>query len=260
MANSGAAYSAQSQSALLNQLTGTTAPQTAEGNVQNSLTQDQLNLVGPELQDSTAYNNAMAGYNQAGLENQAAGLGISQLGLQQQGAQNTAQQGIEQQEYGLQSGQYPEQSAEAALAYQNTIMQTSGGQAISGTANTVGGKQQVATNAADYGYQQEDINRAQQLSQLGQQSEQSGYGYSQQELQNAQSQLGLSASANGLSEDQLMTMLNYGNTQAGVGAQQDIVSLLSQLGQGELGQVGTAGSALSSLGFASGFNALAGVG
>jgi hypothetical protein len=260
MANSGAAYTAQNQSALLGQLTGTVAPQTAEGNVQNTLTQDQLGLVNPELQDSTAYNNAMAGYNQAGLENQAAGIGISGLGLQQQGQQNAAQQGVEQQEYGLQSGQYPEQSAEAALAYQNTMQQTAGGQAISGTANTVGGKQQVATNAANYGYQQQDIARAQALSGLGQQSEESGYGYSQEQLANAQSQLGLSASANNLSEQQLMTMLNYGNTQAGEGAQQDIIGLLSQLGQGELGQVGTAGSALSSIGFASGFNALAGAG
>lgn len=260
MANLGAAYSAQTQQALLGQLTGTAAPTTAEGNVQNTLTQDQLGLIGPELQDSTAYNNAMAGYNQAGLESQLQGIGIQGTGLAEQGAQNSAQQAIEQQSYGLQSGQYPEQSAEAALAYQNQMMQTSGGQAISGTANTVGGKQQVATNQANYGYQTQDIARAQALSGLGQQSEESGYGYSQQELQNAQQQLGLSASANGLSEDQLMTMLNYGNTQAGVGAQQDVVSLLSQLGQGELGQVGTAGSALSSIGFASGFNALAGAG
>lgn len=259
MANTGAAGS-RDQDALLKQLTGTVAPQLAQGQVQANATQDQINLVGPELQDQTAYNNAMAGYNQAGLENQAQGIGISSLGLQQQGAQNAAQQGFEEQGYGLQQGQFPEQSAEAALAYQNTLQQTQGSQAISGTQNTVGGKQQVATNAANYGFQQEDINRAQQLSQLGQQSEESGYGYSQQQLQNAKSQLGLSASANGLSEDQLMTMLNYGNTQAGVGAQQDIISLLAQQGGNELSNVGTAGSALSSIGFASGFNALAGQG
>lgn len=259
MANTGAAGSTDQQ-ALLGQLTGAVAPQTAETGLQNTLTQDQINLVGPELQDTTAYSNAMAGYNQAGLQNQAQGIGISQLGLQQQGAQNQAQQGYEQQGYNIQQGQYPEQSAEAALAYQNTLQQTQGGQAISGTQNTVGGRQQVATNAANYGYQQEDINRAQQLSQLGQQSEESGYGYSQQQLQNAQSQLGLSASANGLSQDQLMTMLNYGNTQAGVGAQQDVISLLSQQGENSLSGLGTSGAALSSIGFAGGVNALAGVG
>lgn len=259
MANTGQAGSTDQQ-ALLNQLSGTVAPQTAETGIQNTLGNDQLGLVGPELQDQTAYNNAMAGYNQAGLQNQAAGIGISGLGLQQQGAQNAAQQGYEQQGYALQQGQYPEQSAEAALAYQNTMMQTAGGQAIGGTQNTVGGKEQVATNAANYGYQQEDINRAQQLSALGQQSEESGYGYSQQQLQNAQSQLSLSAQANGLSEDQLMTMLNYGNTQAGVGAQQDIISLLSQQGENSLSGLGTAGAALSSIGFASGLNVLTGAG
>lgn len=259
MANTGAAGQTDER-ALLGQLGGTVAPSIAQGDIQNQLLQTQIGQIGPETQESIAYNNAMAGYQQAGLQNQAEDIGIQGVGLQQQGAQNAAQQGFEEQGYALQQGQYPEQSAEAALAYQNTMMQTQGGQAIGGTQNTVGGRQQVSTQAQQYGFQQEDINRAQQLSALGQKSEESGYGYSQEQLANATKQLGLSADANGLSQQELMTMLNYGNTQAGEGASQDLIQLLSQLGSGELNQVGTAGSALSSLGFAGGINALAGVG
>jgi hypothetical protein len=259
MANTGEAGSADQQ-ALLGQLTGAAAPTAAEGQLQYNLGQQQLGMVAPETQESIAYNNAMAGSQQAGLQNQAQGIGISELGLQQQGAQNAAQQGFEQQGYALQQQQFPEQSAEAALAYQNEVMNTQGSQAISGTQNTVGGKAAVATNAANYGFQQEDINRAQQQSALGQQSEESGYGYSQEQLQNAQSNLGLNAAANGLSQQQLMTMLNYGNSQAAEGAQQDIIGLLSGLGSTATGNLGTEGSALSSIGFASGINSLAGVG
>lgn len=256
MANSGAVGGAN-PSALLQQLQGEAAPTTAGTNLQYALGQQELGLTNANLADTTAYNTAMAGNSaqQLGLSEQ--GLGISQLGLQQQGAQLAQQQGLEQQQYGLQSGQYPEQQAEAALSYQNAMQQTQGGQAIGGTANTVGGRQNVSTEQQQYGFQTEDIARAQALSQLGQQSEESGYGYSQEQLQNAQSNLSLSAQANGLSEQQMLTMLNYGNTQAGAGAQQDIISLLAGQGSTASGGLTGVGAAISPVGFAAGVNAAA---
>lgn len=245
---------------LLQQLLAGAAPQLASGDLQLALGQQQLSLYGPEVGAQQAYNTALAGYQgqQIGLSNQK--LGIQQTALQQQGAQQQAQQGFEQQQYGLQQGQYPEQYAEAQLAYQNAMMNTQGQQAISGTQNTVGGKQDISTLNQNYGFQKQDIARAQALSQLGQQSELSGYQYSQEQLQNAGQQLNLMAQANGISQQQMLTMLNYGNQQAGLGAQQDIISLLSSMAGTAGGQVSAAGAALSPIGFASGANALAGQG
>jgi hypothetical protein len=245
---------------LLNQLMAGIGPQLAAGDINQNLLQQQLGMVGPQVQAQQAYQGAMAGYQGQNLQLSEQGLGISQLANQQQQQQAATQQGFEQQQYGLQAGQYPEQQAEAALAYQNALQQTQGSQAISGTQNTVGGKQQVSTLGQQYGFQQEDIARAQALSQLGQQSEVSGYGYSQEQLQNAQKQLALSAQSNGISEQQLMTMLNFGQQQAGVGGAQNIIQLLSQVGQGDLSQIGQAGQALSQIGFSSGVNTIAGLG
>src|SRR5262249_479906 len=112
-----------------------------------------------------------------------------------------------------------------------------------------------------YGFSQQDIARAQALSQLGQQAEVSGYGYSQQQLSNAQQQLALSAAANGISQQQMMTMLNYANQQAGVGAQPHVIALLSQMSQTGLNNINTAGAALSNLSFGvHGPNVVAGLG
>jgi hypothetical protein len=245
---------------LVSQLGASALPQLAAGQLQYGLEQQQLGMVGPQLQDQMAYNNAMAGYQAQNLGIGEQQLGLQQTGLAQQGAQNAAQQGFERQQYGLQSGQYPEQKAEAALAYQNALMQTQGSQAIGGTQNTVGGKAAISTMGQNYGFQQQDIARAQALSQVGQASEESGYQYSQQQLQNAQANLSLMAKANGISEQQMLTMLNYGNQQAGVGAQQNIIQILSQMGQTGLGNVNAAGAALSPIGLAAGVNPVAGMG
>lgn len=259
MANTGQAGS-QDENALIGQLGGAVAPQAASGQVQYNLGQEQLGLVNSNLGQTTAYNNALAGYQGQNLQLSEQGLGISQLGLQQQGAQSQAQQGFEQQQFGLQQQQYPEQQAEAATAYQGALMGQQAGQAIGGTQNTVGGKQQAGALNQSYQFQQADIARAQQESQLGQQAEQSGYGYSQEQLANAQSNLSLNAQANGLSEQQLMTMLNYGNQQTGEGAQQDIISLLANQGNTAAGNLTNEGTTLSQIGQKAGLNALAGIG
>lgn len=259
MANTGQAGSSDQQ-ALLGQLSGAAAPAAANSQLQYNLGQDELGLQNSALTQGQAYSNAMAGYGAQNLGLSEQGTALSGVGLQEQGANTAQQQAIEQQQYGLQQSQYPEQSAEAALAYQNTMMQTAGGQAIGGTANTVGGRQQVATNAANYGFQQQDIARSQAESALGQKGEEAGYQYTQEQLANARTNLGLSAQANGLSEQQMLTMLNYGNTQAGQGAAQNIIQLLSQQGSTASGGLSNEGAALSPIGFAAGVNANAGVG
>jgi hypothetical protein len=243
---------ADPQKELINAMMGGAAPALAEGQFQYQLQQNQLGQFAPEVASTQAYNQAMTGYQAQNLQLSQAGLGLQQQALGQKGAQQAAQQGYEVQGYNIQQGQYPEQSAEAALAYQNAMFNARSNQAISGTTLTEGGKRDINTLQQQYGFSQQDIARAQALSQLGQKAELSGYGYSQQQLQNAQQQLALSAAANGISQQQMMTMLNYANQQAGVGAQQDVISLLSQMGQTALGNINTAGAALSNLSFGTG--------
>lgn len=261
MANTNTSNSTDLRS-LLNQLTGSTAPQTADAQFQWNLTQDQLSQVNPNLQTQLAYNNAMSGYQAQNLGLSEQGLGIQQTALAQQGAQQGAQQQLEEAQYQTQSGQYPEQYAEAALAYQNALQNTQGQQAISGTQNSVGGKSAISTLGAQYGFQKEDIARSQALAGLGQLSEESGFQYSQEQLANAKQNLALNAKANGLSEQQLTTMLNYQNAQAGQGAAQDIIGLYSQLGNIATGQLTNVGNNLGQIGLANSgnVNTLAGIG
>ncbi len=269
MANTGATYTpigAPEQSTgpnatqnLASTLLSGAEPTIASSQLQYNLGAQQQGLVNTNLAETNAYNQAMTGYQQGslGISNQQ--IGLQKTGLQEQGQQAAAQQGFEQQGYNIQQGQYPEQQAEAALAYQNALRSTQGGQAISGTQNTVGGRADVSTLAQNYGFQQQDINRAQQLSQLGQQSELSGYGYSQEQLQNAQKNLGLSAQANGISQQQLYTMLGYQNQQAGLSAQGQSQQIQAGQESDLINILANAGPALSQLGMATNLNATAGI-
>ena len=268
MANAGSTYTplggqprtdATNTTTILQNLLQGAGPQLGAGQLGIGATQQQLSLLPSELQQAQAYNQAQAGYQQAGQQISAQQIGLSQLANQQQQAQAATQQGFETQQYNIQQGQYPEQYAQAQLAYQNAMRNTQGGQAIGGTQNTVGGKADINTLNQNYSFQLQDIARSQALSQLGQQSEVSGYGYSQQQLQNAAQNLALNAQANGLSQNQLISMLNYQQAQTGQSFANQALQLYGQLGQEELGQLGTAGSALSLYGFGgSGLNTVAG--
>lgn len=235
-------------------------PQTSLSQLQANLSQAQLGLVGPEAQMQTTYNQAMAGYQGQNLGLTEQGTALQGQALDQRAAQQAAQQGYEQQGYALQQTQYPEQQAQAALAYQNSLRNMQGSQAIGGTQNTVGGRADVATLGQNYAWQQQDIARNQQLSQIGQAAEVSGYGYSQQQIQNARQQLALSAKANGLSEQQLMTMLQYGKSQVGAGAAQDVISILSGQAQNIAGNISNIGAieALTGYGQNAGVNLFGG--
>ena len=231
---------------------------TALGKFQYGLLGQDLSLANTGLTNANTYNNTMAGYQQGQLGITAQQQGIQRTGLGQQGAQQAAQQGFEQQQYGIQQAQYPEQHAEAALNYQNAMKNLTDSGAASGTSNTQGQQRAVNTEQQQYLYQQHDIGQAQAQSKIQQQAEQSGFGYSQEQLANASANLDLMGKANGMSQDQVLTMLNYGQQQAGQQTGQDVLGILSQMGQTGVANQQQLEASLSAAGFAGGINALPG--
>jgi hypothetical protein len=200
----------------------------------------------------------MSGYQGSQLQLAGEKIGLQQQGQQIQTGANVAQQGIERQQYGLQQQQYPEQYAQAALQYGTNQQNLQGQEAASGTLNSGGSKQQQQNLFANYGWQQQDIARAQGLSQLGQKSEEIGYGAQQQQAGLAQKNLSLAAQANGLSEQQLNDQLTYSlaqNKQAGI---QSTGQLLAQMGNLAAGDVSTEAAALLPIGYGAGVNFAAG--
>jgi len=248
------------------QLLQAIAPQTAGDALSESATQQQIGLVGPETAQQVAYANALAG-----IQTQQYGITQQQNTLQQtentqQGAQNVAQQGLEeqgyglqQQAYGIQGGQLGVQQAQLNLAYQNAVTGQQNQGAASGTLYTHGQQQALGTLAQNQslstqslGLQNQLLGNQQQQSQVTQAGEESGFQFNQQQLANAQQNLQLIAQANGLSQQQALTMLNFQAQQAGIQGQQQGLQLLSQLGSTEANDESNIGSALALQGFAGG--------
>lgn len=216
---------------LLGLLMGQSAQGMAQAGLAGTLAQGQMAMTGPQLALAQQELGANTGYNLAGLllGQEQTGLQAQQVGVQQQAS--AAQQGIEQQQYGLQQTQFPEQYAQAALANKNAVQQLQQQGAIGGTLMTEGSKQRFATQAAEYGWQNADIYRQQQLAQLGQASEQVGYGAQQAGYANQLQQLGLQAKGQGLSAEQAMSQLGFGLQQ--LGYQADPSQFLSQIAQAQ---------------------------
>jgi hypothetical protein len=198
----------------------------------------QLGVTNAEAQQTT-------GYDLANLLLSAEGTGLQSAGLAQQAQTAAQQQGTEEEQYGVQMGQYPEQMQEAALQNANAVKAMQDAGAIGGTLNTQGYKRQQATQGAEYGWQQADIFRQQQLAALGQQSEQQGYTGQQEQIANQQAQLGLEAQGVGLSRDQAEAQLNFGMQQAGIQTAGDIYGLAQQAGTAEAGAASTYAGAIS---------------
>jgi len=184
------------------------------------------------------------------------GTQLQGQGLAEQAGTAAAQQGIETGQYGLQAQQFPEQQAEAALAYKNKQQNLQGGLAASGTLNTQGSKEQQGTAAQEYAWQQADIYRNQQLAQLSQQSEQVGYGGQQEQIANAQAQLALSAQQQGLDVQQVVPQLGFALQQLGISAQPQQLLATAMNAQG--GQAQAAQAVLSQAGVATGLGATLG--
>jgi hypothetical protein len=217
----------------------------AGGQMGEAVAQEQL--TNQEAQSTT-------GYNLANLLLSAEGTGLQSQGVAAQAGTAAAQQGVEQAQYGVQSGQYPEQMQEAALANANAVINARDQAAISGTTNTQGTKRAQATQGAEYGWQQADIFRAQQLAQLGQVSEQQGYAGQQEQLANQQAQLGLAAQGEGLSRDQAEAQLGFGLQQAGVSTAQDLYGFLGQAAAAQGGAAQTYAGALGAGSISGGLN------
>lgn len=206
------------QSQISGYLSGQAAPSLAQGGLASALGSAQLGMVGPQLGVSQAELASNQGYSLANALLGYEGIGLQSQGLASQASTAAAQQGVEQAEYGVQSGQYPEQMQEAALANANAVKNMQDQGAIGGTLGTQGYARQQATQAAQYGWQQADIYRAQQLAALGQQSEQLGYQGQQNQFGNQQAQLALAAQGEGLSAQQAQTQFGFGLQQLGIQA------------------------------------------
>ena len=190
------------------------------------------------MQNQTGYSlaNALLGIEGTGLQSQ---------GLAQQASTAAQQQGIEQAQYGVQSGQYPEQMQQAALANANAVIGEESSSAIGGTLNTTAHQRRQATQGAEYGWQQADIFRNQQLAQLGQQSEQAGFAGQESQIANQRQQLGLAAQGQGLSAQQAQDQLGFGLQQAGISATGDVLGYLGQAGAAQGGMAQTYAAGLS---------------
>jgi len=201
----------------------------------------QLGVTDAQLQNQTGYSlaNSLLGIEGTGLQSQ---------GLAQQASTAATQQGLEEAQYGIQQGQFPEEAAKAALENQNAVIGARDAAAVGGTLNTTGYQRQQATQGAEYGWQQADIFRNQQLAQLSQQSQQAGYGGQQANIANQRQQLALAAQGQGLSAQQAEDQLSFGMQQAGISATGDIYGYANQAAQAEAGAAQTYAGGLAAAG------------
>ena len=185
-----------------------------------------------EAQSQGTYSAANALLSQQGL-----GLQGQALGSQAQTA--AAQQGIEQSQYGINQTQYPEQLQEAALQNANAVRGAQDAAAVGGTLNTTGYQRQQGTQAAQYAWQQADIYRQQQLSQLAQQGQQVGYGGQQEQIANQMQQLAIQGKQQGLTAQQAQDQMNFGLQQLGYQGQDAALQYAQQVATAQGGAAAT---------------------
>lgn len=222
--------SSNPQTALTGALAAGTAPTVAGQETQVAQAEQQLGTLGPQLQQQADYSSQLAGYQLGGL-----GINAQQSALQQQGTE---------QSYGLTQQAQQEQAQKNQLNYARQLQGFVGGSAASGALGTEGSRQ----GQADIGQQ-----AAWAQAGLGRQEQQSAGDFAR-----AQQNYALLAKANGLSQQEVYTRLQYGLEQMGQSA--DPSSLVSQAGQALSGSVQGVGSTLSQAGLLGGMNALAGLG
>jgi hypothetical protein len=223
-------------------LAGQAAPAAAQGALGSALGSASLGMVGPQEGVASSELEANSGYDLANALLGEQGIGLQEQGLGAQTATQAKQQGLEEAQYGVSATQYPEQQAEAALANKNAVIANRDSAAIGGVADTTSTARTASTQAQEYGWQQADIYRAQQLAALGQQSEEVGYQGQQATDANQMQQLELAAKGAGLSGEQAMSQLGFGLNALGYGASPE--QYLSTTAQAQ----GAGASALAGLG------------
>jgi len=251
-ASAGLLASPNWQNQIAGYLTGEYAPQMAQSGLGAALGSAQLGLTGPQLGVASAELGNTAGYDFANALLGYEGTGLQSQALASQGATAAAQEGITTGEYGVSATQYPEQLAEARQAFQTQQQGLQDQGAASGTLNTGGQKTAEANLASNYGWQQADIYRQQQLAALGQQSSQVGFGGTEEQIANAQKQLALTAQGQGLSAQQAADQLRFGLQSLGVGAEpeQFLSTIANAQGAGaqQLAALGSQASLIGGLG------------
>jgi hypothetical protein len=224
-------------------LAGQSAPAIAQAGLSGALGGAQLGMVGPQLGVSQAELGNQQGYSLANALLGYEGTGLQSQGLAQQASTEAAQQGIEQAQYGVSQTQYPEQQQEAALQNQNAVTANRDAAAIGGVTNTTSAKRTASTQASEYGWQQADIFRNQQLAQLGQQSEEQGYAGQESGIANQRQQLALAAQGEGLSAQQAQAQYGFGLQQLGINASpEQYLSTVANAQGGEAQQLAALGS------------------
>lgn len=224
--------SSNPQTGIVGALGASTAPTVAQQQLGVAGIESQLGTEGPELQQQGDYAAQLAGYQLGGL-----GINAQQTALQQQGTE---------QSYALGQQGFAQQGAENALNYKNELQSMIGSSAASGALNTHGSTQQQGTLAQENTWQNATLEREEQ---------QSAGDYAR-----AQQNYALMAKANGLSQQEVETRLQYGLSQLGEGAASDVDQLAAQAGNALSGSVQGVGSTLSQAGLLGGMNALAGLG
>lgn len=248
---------ATAQGDTLQQLLGSIAGQTSGDNLTQASTAQQIAQVGPELAQSQAYSQALGGYSTEQYGITQAQNALSQQGNAEQYAQGQAQQGFEEQNYGLQQQAFGLQNTGQQEAHTQALQGISTSGTASNTLNTVGQGRNVSNQNQSFALNQALLGNSENQAAVGQAAEQSGYNYNQQQISNAGQNLKYIAQANGVSQQQALTMLGYGQQQAGQGAQTDLLQLLGQYGSGASADAANVGSTLSQIGFAGGINTLA---
>ena len=236
-----------------NQAAGIIGAGQAPGIAQSGLTMEQLlgelGLVGANAGETAASQNlqTLYGLGQAGISENQIGIQGQQLANQRAGLET--QQGFTTAEYNLNQQQYPEQLAEAALQNKQDTLALNAQQATTGTTLTEGGKLAASAQKQKYGWQQQDIERAQQLAGLQQQAGLAGTQTSLSDIALSQQNLEQAAAANGLSVQQMLAQWQQGLQQVGLNA--DPTQLYTQYLSQQGSQIQGLGSAAGQIGLLS---------
>ena len=224
----------------------------AGAGLQGAAYQSQAAQVPKTVALKNAYTTAMAGYTGAQLGVSRQQLGIQTTALQQKSALLGGQFTIERQQYALAQQAYPQQYAQAALTYTIKKKQLQEQGATSGAQNVTTQKKQLGTLGQEYTWQVQNIQRAQKTTQLGQQATLEKQQYTQQQIANNQKNLTLLAQSNGLSQQEVITRLNYAIANNQIQGVTSINTLMAKLGSVYSGEATQLGSQLGLGGFAGG--------
>jgi hypothetical protein len=250
------------QPSLAQLLIGQEEPTLVQYGIQYGQAEQDIGLLNTDVTAQTALMQQGTGYSQALLGNQMAGNTVSQQMLGSQIQTAAGQQGVEQQQYGLQQGTggvggggYAAQLAN--LQYQYPLQQQAqeSQAAAQGSVNTVGQKEAMGTLAEQQQFNVGNLQNQQQQAALGQQSEQIGYGGQQAQFAGQGQQLALAAQALGINSQQLQNQLAQGLAGLGMSDVNQQNQLVNTATQALAGQGQSLGSILSLAGVTGGLPA-----